>query len=157
MPPCRRDRKPAGADADGHPDAYLLHEEDGGVACVVVWGLDQFDHDKQKQDRDRVVESSLSLERAAQPRRQTRTAQERKDRCAVGRGEDRTQQQALEQREVKQPGRRRASDERGDDRACDRQPQGASQDRPDLAPAGRKSTVEQDQTSAIVPISRASR
>ena len=56
-----------------------------------------------EQHGDRVVEARLALERAGELAPQRRAAQQREGRGAVGRGDDRAEQQALERGQVEQP------------------------------------------------------
>jgi hypothetical protein len=106
---------------------------------------DQFDHQQHEQDRDRVVEPRLALEGARQPQRQARTAQQREDCRPVGRGQDRPQEESLEQRELEQPGRGEARDRGRRDGADERQAQSGAQHSSDVAPPGDEAALEQDQ------------
>ena len=106
---------------------------------------DPLDEPEHEQHGDRVVEARLALERALQPLAQPGAAQQREHRGAVGRGDDRADQQALERREAEQPRGGQAGDDRGDQRARQREPDRRPQHRPDLAPAGGQPALEQDQ------------
>jgi hypothetical protein len=64
--------------------------------------LDPLDEAQDEQHGDRVVEARLGLERAGQAAAQRRPAQQREDRRAVGRAEDRADEQPLEQRQVEE-------------------------------------------------------
>ena len=135
--------------ADGEPreqaDHELLGEQHEHVGQPVVGLLDPLDEPEHEQHRDRVVEARLALQGAFQAPPEPRPAQQGEHRRAVRGGHDRAEQQALEQREVEQPGGGEARDDRGDQRPGHRERDRGPQHRPDLAPARREAALEEDQ------------
>lgn len=86
-------------------------EQDRGPRSIVRHG-DQVDDHQDQQRGDRVVQARLPFEGPAQPHRQPDSTHQCEHRRAVGGGEDRAQQQALEQRELEQCGGGEAHDHR---------------------------------------------
>ena len=127
------------------PSAHLAHEQEPEVEHAVAGVLEPLDEADDEEHGDGVVEARLALEREREPAPQRGALQEREDRRAVGRGEDRAEQQPLERREVEQA--------RGGEAvtaAVTAFPTTASAERrpdhrPQLLPAGREAALEQDQ------------
>ena len=111
---------------------------------AVALGRDPGAEAEHEQDGDGVVEAGLALERPRDAAAQRRAAQDREDRRAVGGGEDRAEQQALEQAEVQQPGGGEAGEDGGERRADERQRERRPQHRPDLREAGGQAALEED-------------
>ena len=75
------------------PDRDLLHEQADHVEQAVARLLDPVDEPEHEQDRDRIVEPGLRLQRAGQPAPEGGGAQQGEDGRAVRGGQDRSQQE----------------------------------------------------------------
>ena len=135
------------ADPESHEesDAELPHEEERDIRRAVVRLLDEVDHREDEQHGDRVVEAGLAFEGTSEPLREPDSAKESEDGGAVGRGQDRAEQEALGEREVEQPGCGEACDRRRDDRPDQGEPGGRAENRSDLPEAGSQPALEQDE------------
>ena len=136
-----------GGDGESHHEAdrELAHDQQQRVLETVAVALDRLDAADDEQDRDRVVDARLALQRAGEPAAQGRAAQDGEDRGGVGGGHRRAEQQRLERVEVEQQRRRDGGQhgraqrpQRGEG---DRRPE----HRPDLAEAGRQAALEEDE------------
>jgi hypothetical protein len=105
-------------------------------------GLDAADHE---QDRDRIVDARLPLERARQPPPQRGPAQHREDRGRVARRDGRAEQQRLERREVEDQARGHGGQARGQQRPEGREGDRGPQHRADLVEAAGQAALEEDQ------------
>ena len=94
----------ARGETDREPDRELLGEQARHVDDAEAGVLDPLDESEHQQDRDGVVHTRLALERAGEAAPQRRGPQDREDGGRIGRGEHGPEQQALERREVEQPG-----------------------------------------------------
>ena len=139
------DGQAADGQARDRADAHLLHEQQHHVAEAVAGLADPVDEAQHEQDGDGVVEAGLALQRAGQPLLERRAAEDREDRGAVGAGDDRPDEHALQQREVEQPRGQQPADDRAQDRAEHGEGQRRAQDGPDLRPARGQAALEQDQ------------
>ncbi|MEH3055178.1 MAG: hypothetical protein PGN13_14460 [Patulibacter minatonensis] len=93
----------ADRDADGCADEQLLEEEQRDVLRAGAGFGDELDQRDREQHRDRVVEARLALEGVGEAPADRGAAHDREHGRAVGPGDDRAEQQALEQREVEEP------------------------------------------------------
>ena len=98
-----------------------------------------------EQDRDRVVDAGLALERARQPAAQRRAAQDGEDGGGVGGGHGRAEQQRLERFEVEQQRRGDGGQHGGAERAERGERDRGPEHGPDLAEAGRQAALEEDE------------
>ena len=110
---------------DEQADPELADEQQGEVGRRRSRLGQQVDEAEDQQDRHRVIQAGLALERLRELARQRRAAQQREDRRAVGRGQDRSEQQPLLGREAEQRRPRKADDQRGDRRPDGRQAEAA--------------------------------
>ena len=101
-------------DADREPDAQLAEDEQHQVAEAVVRVLDPGDQPDRERDGHRVVAAGLGLERAREPPANMREPQSREHGCRVRRGDDRAEQDRLQPRQIEEPLRREAGEERRD-------------------------------------------
>ena len=138
------DRREAHRQPDGRPDRHLLEEQHDHVGEAVVGLLDPLDEADHQQDRHRIVEARLGLERPGEAAPQRRGAQQGEDRRAVRDRQDRPEQEPLERREPEQPRGGEPGDHGRDQRADAGEHQPRSQHRPDLSEAGGQPTLEED-------------
>ena len=139
----RRQRDPAQeqhgerGDGDSHHEAdrELAHDEQQRVLEPVAVALDRLDAADDEQDRDRVVDARLALERARQPAAQGRAAQDGEDGGGVGGRHRRAEQQRLERIQVEQQCRRHGGQHGRSERPQRGQGDRRAQHRPDLAEA----------------------
>ena len=137
--------------ADRGADSELAHEQDEEVTQAVVAVRRPVDEADHEHDRNGVVEAGLSLERSGKPSSQRRAAQYREHRGAVGRGENRAQQQTLDRRQMEQRRRGEAGNHPGHDRPDDSQAQRRAEHGADIAPPCRETALEQDQRQRDYP------
>ncbi len=127
------------------PTATCLNRNQTASSGPVPRDPDHLDHHQHEHHRDRVVESRLPLERQRHRSRQAHPAQQREHRRAVGRRQDRAEQQPSRRGEVQQPAGRDAGNRRaphGADRGeRDRRPE----HRPERAEPSRKAALEQNE------------
>ena len=144
-------RQPSGCDACGQAHPHLEREEPGHVGQPVARGRDPLDEADDQENRDRVVEPALPLQRPRQPPAQGGVPQQREDRRPVGGGDDRPNEEPLEERKVEYPDRRHPGKGGGHERADGRQRYGRECDRPDLRPPGGQAALEKDQREGDDP------
>ncbi len=142
--PERRDRERADRQARDRAEAHLAHEQEPEVEHAVGRVLQPLDEADDEEHGDGVVEARLALEREREPPPQRGALQQGEHRRAVGRGEDRAEEQPLERREVEQERGGEARDRRGDGGADDGEPERRTEHRAQLLPAGRQTALEED-------------
>ena len=125
-------------EADDAPIASSCTTSRQRVREPVVRLLDRLQAADDEQDRDRVVDARLALERAREPAPQRRPAQHREDRGRVGRRHRGAEQQRLRRVEVEQQRGRYGGERRGPERAERRQRDRAADHRADLVEARRR-------------------
>ena len=139
------------AAATAEPDARSRSTSSGPRASTAssepeVGVLDRLDAADHEQDRDRVVDARLALERARQPPPQRRPAQHREHRGGVGRRHGRAEQQRLSgSRSNSSAARRPPSAPRSRSSPSVASRIDVLQHGPDLVEARRQAALEQDE------------
>ena len=107
----RPDRGEPDRHPDRQPDPELAHRTTTPCPDPVARLLDPVDEPEHEQDRNRIVEPGLGLERACQLPLQGGASQEGEDRRSIRGRQNRAEQESLERREVEQPGGHQPGDQ----------------------------------------------
>ena len=127
------------------PTDELLDQEPDGVERPVSGDADHLDRHQHEHHRDGIVEPGFSLERQRKLAREAHPAQQREHRRAVGRGQDRAEQEPLGNREVEQPAGARPAISAVPAVPIAGQRDRRSEHRPERSKPGRQAALEQDQ------------